>query len=196
MLERLDVGRIVFRQFRRAQKWDFHTPFLADAGNRDNHVWSGGPGVTWNIFNAGATVSNLKLQKAVQEETLSAYENVVLAALKDVDSALVAYAKEQEHLTALTDAVTNGRKAVELSMQLYSVGRSDYLKSRGDGGMPEDLSSLHQQSLRVNMPYIESSKNVSLIQVAPPALLFLKRIPTVYEIESLALLCQVQDRQV
>jgi NodT family efflux transporter outer membrane factor (OMF) lipoprotein len=96
-------------------------------GSRDNHVWSGGPGVTWNIFDAGSMVSNLKLQKAVQEETLAAYENAVLAALKDVDSALVAYAKEQEHLTALTSAVTNGRKAVDLSMQLYTVGRSDYL---------------------------------------------------------------------
>jgi NodT family efflux transporter outer membrane factor (OMF) lipoprotein len=96
-------------------------------GSRDNHVWSGGPGVTWNIFDAGSMVSNLKLQKAVQEETLAAYENAVLAALKDVDSALVAYAKEQEHLTALAAAVTNGRKAVDLSTQLYTVGRSDYL---------------------------------------------------------------------
>ena len=96
-------------------------------GSRDNHVWSGGPGVSWNIFDAGRTISNLKLQKAVQEETLAAYEKAVLAALKDVDSALVAYAKEQEHLTALTSAVTNGRKAVDLSMQLYTVGRSDYL---------------------------------------------------------------------
>ena len=96
-------------------------------GNRDNHVWSGGPGVTWNIFDAGRTISNLKLQKAVQDETLAAYEKAVLSALKDVDSALVAYAKEQEHLTALTSAVTNGRKAVDLSMQLYTVGRSDYL---------------------------------------------------------------------
>jgi outer membrane protein, multidrug efflux system len=96
-------------------------------GSRDNHVWSGGPGVTWNIFDAGRTISNLKLQKAVQDETLAAYEKAVLAALKDVDSALVAYAKEQEHLTALTAAVTNGRKAVDLSMQLYTVGRSDYL---------------------------------------------------------------------
>jgi NodT family efflux transporter outer membrane factor (OMF) lipoprotein len=96
-------------------------------GKRDNHVWSGGPGVTWNIFDAGRTISNLKLQNAVKDETLAAYEKAVLTALKDVDSALIAYAKEQEHLTALTDAVTNGRKAVDLSMQLYSVGRSDYL---------------------------------------------------------------------
>jgi NodT family efflux transporter outer membrane factor (OMF) lipoprotein len=96
-------------------------------GSSYNHVWSGGPGVTWNLFNAGATLSSLRLQQAVQEETLAAYEKAVLAALKDVDSALVAYAKEQEHLTALTDAVNNGRKAVDLSMQLYTVGRSDYL---------------------------------------------------------------------
>ena len=96
-------------------------------GNSDNRIWSGGPGVSWNIFNAGATLSNLRQQKAVQEETIAAYESAVLAALKDVDSALVAYAKEQEHFSALTDAVTSGRKAVDLSMKLYTVGRSDYL---------------------------------------------------------------------
>jgi NodT family efflux transporter outer membrane factor (OMF) lipoprotein len=96
-------------------------------GSSYNHAWSGGPGVTWNIFDAGRTISNLRLQQAVQDETLAAYEKAVLAALKDVDSALVAYAKEQEHLTALTDAVTKGRKAVDLSLQLYTVGRSDYL---------------------------------------------------------------------
>jgi multidrug efflux system outer membrane protein len=55
------------------------------------------------------------------------YQNTVLTALKDVESALVAYAKEQEHRKSLTQAVTHNRRAVELALQLYTAGRTDFL---------------------------------------------------------------------
>ena len=40
---------------------------------------------------------------------------------------LSSYAKEQQHHAALTEAVTNGRKAVDISTRLYTAGRSDFL---------------------------------------------------------------------
>ena len=51
----------------------------------------------------------------------------MLTALKDVETALVAYAKQQEARKSLSEAVVNNRKAVELAMLLYLAGKSDFL---------------------------------------------------------------------
>ena len=51
----------------------------------------------------------------------------MLNALKEVETDLVAYAKEQEHRKSLAQAVENNRQAVELSMKLYLAGKTDFL---------------------------------------------------------------------
>jgi len=94
---------------------------------RANRVWSFGPSVGWNIFDAGRIRSNIELQKALQEETILAYEKTVLTAFQEVENALIAYAKEQERRTALLDAVAANRKAVDLSTRLYPEGLTDFL---------------------------------------------------------------------
>src|SRR5205085_12347420 len=43
-------------------------------GNWDNRYWSFGPGVSWNIFDAGRIRNNIEVQKAVREEFLAAYQ--------------------------------------------------------------------------------------------------------------------------
>jgi multidrug efflux system outer membrane protein len=96
-------------------------------GNRNNHVWSVGPSITWPVFAAGRITANIQVQNELQKQALATYDKTVLTALKDVESALVAYANEQRHHAALTDAVANGRKAVDISTLLYTVGRSDFL---------------------------------------------------------------------
>jgi len=57
--------------------------------------------VTWPIFTAGRIRWNIELQKAFRDEDLAAYEKTILTALKDVETALVAYAKEQERNRSL-----------------------------------------------------------------------------------------------
>ncbi|MFZ5451088.1 MAG: efflux transporter outer membrane subunit [Thermodesulfobacteriota bacterium] len=89
--------------------------------------WSFSPSVTWPIFAGGRIRWNIKLQDALQEEALASYEKTVLTALQDVETALVAYAKEQEHHRSLTAAVDSNRQAVDLSMKLYLVGKTDFL---------------------------------------------------------------------
>jgi multidrug efflux system outer membrane protein len=92
-----------------------------------SNYWSWGPSVTWPIFAGGRIYWNIKVQNALQEQALLTYEKTVLTALKDVETALVAYSKEQEHRKALTEAVANNRRAVDLAMTLYVAGRSDFL---------------------------------------------------------------------
>jgi NodT family efflux transporter outer membrane factor (OMF) lipoprotein len=95
--------------------------------NRSNWFWSYGPSVDWQIFNTGKTLSNIELSKALQEQSFISYQQTVLAALQEVDNALIASAKEREHYQALSTAVAANRKAVFLATELYRHGQSDYL---------------------------------------------------------------------
>jgi len=97
---------------------------LTDSQNR---FWSFGPSASWPIFDAGRIGSNIELQKAFQEQSLVVYRKTVLTALQDVENALIASTKEQEHRNALIEAVAANHKAVDLATQLYTEGQTDFL---------------------------------------------------------------------
>ena len=92
-----------------------------------NRFWSFGPSASWEIFASGAIRANIELQKAVQEQSLIAYQQTVLTALQDVENALVASTKEAQRREALAAAVDSNRKAVQYSLQLYTQGQIDFL---------------------------------------------------------------------
>jgi NodT family efflux transporter outer membrane factor (OMF) lipoprotein len=96
--------------------------------------WSGasrsfgvGPAVNWSIFNGGAIASNVHLQEALRDQALLTYQGTVLSAFQDVENSLIAFAKEQQHHSSLTNAVAANRKAVDLSLLLYTEGQTDFL---------------------------------------------------------------------
>jgi NodT family efflux transporter outer membrane factor (OMF) lipoprotein len=89
--------------------------------------WSFGPSMTWAIFQGGSIVSNIQVQEALRDQAYIVYKQTVLTALQEVENALIALAKEQESRKSLTDAVAANRKAVNLSMHLYTQGQTDFL---------------------------------------------------------------------
>jgi NodT family efflux transporter outer membrane factor (OMF) lipoprotein len=95
--------------------------------NSTNRFWTAGPAVDWQIFSAGRVSSNIELQKALQQESMLAYQKTVITALADVENALVAYAKEYERHKKLAEAVAHNRKAVDSATQLYERGLADFL---------------------------------------------------------------------
>jgi multidrug efflux system outer membrane protein len=101
-----------------------HSNSLFEAYNR---FWSLGPSVSWTVFDTGRILSNIEVEKALQEQSILAYRQTVLNALAEVESALIASAKEQEHREQLTRAVAANRKAVDLSTTLYTQGQTDFL---------------------------------------------------------------------
>ena len=86
-----------------------------------------GPSVTWQIFQGGAIVSNIHVQEALRDQAFIAYRKTVLGAFQDVENALIAFTKEQEHFRALKDSVAANTKAVDLSLTLYTEGLLDFL---------------------------------------------------------------------
>ncbi|MGC8560133.1 MAG: efflux transporter outer membrane subunit, partial [Phycisphaerae bacterium] len=100
-----------------AEQW-FNTASLA---------YGIGPSVSWSILNWGQVQSQIGQQKAVALQALFNYRQTVIQALDDVDSALVAYTREQAHYRALAAAVEQNQRAVKLSIELYRNGLTDFL---------------------------------------------------------------------
>jgi NodT family efflux transporter outer membrane factor (OMF) lipoprotein len=84
------------------------------------------PKVRWPIFSSGSIRNNIKVQEAILEQYLAAYESTVLHAVKEVRDALVDYRKEQERREALERAVEAALSAQELSADQYRNGLSDF----------------------------------------------------------------------
>jgi multidrug efflux system outer membrane protein len=95
--------------------------------NWANRSWSVGPSASWLIFDAGGVRSNIEVQNALQAEALTTYKQTVLTALQEVQSALVAYAREQRRRAALIDAVAANQRSVVLATRRYNQGVTDFL---------------------------------------------------------------------
>ena len=87
----------LFPKFSLTGSLGFSSNDLTKLGNLANSkFWSFGPSVNWPIFAGGRLWWNVKVQDALAEQALLTYQKAVLTALKEVETALVAYAKEQE----------------------------------------------------------------------------------------------------
>ena len=105
----------------------FQSPQSGSLFEAYNRFWSLGPSVSWTVFDTGRILSNIEVEKALQEQSILSYRQTVLSALGEVENALIASAKEQEHREQLTQAVAANRKAVDLSTTLYTQGQTDFL---------------------------------------------------------------------
>ncbi len=97
---------------------------LPMAGSR---LYSLGPGIQWPLFNAGRIRANIEVQNARQEQALATYEKTVLTALEEVESALVAFTRQQAAGQSLEHAVQATRRAAEAAEELYTGGLTDFL---------------------------------------------------------------------
>jgi NodT family efflux transporter outer membrane factor (OMF) lipoprotein len=118
------------------------------AGSR---FWTAGPTVQWRIFDAGRIRANIRVQNARVDQALAAYEQSMLSAFTDVETALTAYAKEQTRRQLLEQSAQANEKAVTLASDLYRNGLTDFLR------VLESQRSLYQSQDAL----IESERTVS-----------------------------------
>jgi multidrug efflux system outer membrane protein len=83
--------------------------------------------LTAPIFAAGRIQQTIKIQDALQQQALIAYESTVLSALADVENALVSVQRNTERLASLDRAVTSAREAAGLARLQYQAGQADLL---------------------------------------------------------------------
>jgi outer membrane protein, multidrug efflux system len=119
-----------------------------------SRFWSAGPSATWPLFAGNSLRSAVEAQKALQEQSVLAYQKVVLTALQEVENALIALAREQEHREALVNAAAANRKALDLATRLYTQGQTDFLsvlQSQGALYAAEDALVRSDQAIATNL---------------------------------------------
>lgn len=89
--------------------------------------WSIGTTLTMPLFNWGKLNANIKSKEAQYQQTLLGYQNTVLTAFKEVEDALVAYAKEQQKHQSLQQAVNANQQAVQLANERYDKGLTGFI---------------------------------------------------------------------
>ncbi|MFU8848284.1 MAG: efflux transporter outer membrane subunit [Opitutales bacterium] len=83
--------------------------------------------IEWPIFQGFALRARIEAQEAEAQEALALYEQAVLQALADTESALVRYLNERETNTILEDALESRQRAVTLARALFESGEEDFL---------------------------------------------------------------------
>jgi outer membrane protein, multidrug efflux system len=91
-----------------------------------NKAFSYGPKITWPLFDGGAIRKGIEVQSAIQEQTLIAYEAIILTALEEVENALTAFGEEQQRRASLVEASRAAQLAAKLAEQKYQAGLADF----------------------------------------------------------------------
>jgi len=84
--------------------------------------FSAGPGLDLPVFDAGARRATVHIADVRAKEAAVAYAQTVLAALHEVEDAVMAYEKDQMRRGSLNAAVTQDRTALSLARVRYQVG--------------------------------------------------------------------------
>ena len=94
----------------------------------DAFVWSIGPSLNWPILNYGRIMNNIRVQDAAFQEAAVNYQNTVLQAAAEVESALYGFLKARENLVYLTESSENSRWSLDLARIQYREGQTDFLR--------------------------------------------------------------------
>ena len=89
-------------------------------------TFSGAAAAGWTLLDGGRIDQTVAEQVALRDESLGAYEAAILAALQDVEDALVAYGDEHDRRRALADAEQAARSAAALARNRYASGLIDF----------------------------------------------------------------------
>ncbi|MCA8953179.1 MAG: efflux transporter outer membrane subunit [Planctomycetes bacterium] len=99
---------------------------IADLPQADSRFWAIGPALRWPLFDFGRVRAAIDQQDARTRQALAAYEGTVIAALGDVEIALVRVARWRRQLAALRTARDSARHAAELADEQFRSGVLEY----------------------------------------------------------------------
>jgi len=91
-------------------------------------AWTGSLAATatQTLFAGGQIIGAIEAQDALRDQALASYQSTVLAALGEVENALVAYAQEQNRRQALADGAAAAEQALALAQHQYGSGLIDF----------------------------------------------------------------------
>jgi NodT family efflux transporter outer membrane factor (OMF) lipoprotein len=92
-----------------------------------SHAYSFGPAFRWNLFAGGRIQAAIIAQDARTQQANYQYEQTVLVAVQEVESALAAFQEERDRRDALARSAEAARLSVGHVRVLYRTGLTDFL---------------------------------------------------------------------
>ena len=100
---------------------------LGDLGASDNYRFSLGPLISWSFTNPGVSRARVERADALTEAALATFDQTVLLALHETETALTAYANELDRQSALQAARDQAANAARLSRLRFEAGADSFL---------------------------------------------------------------------
>ncbi|MCL1886901.1 MAG: TolC family protein [Betaproteobacteria bacterium] len=103
------------------------TGTFSSFGSDNAFRWGVGPLISWTLPATGPARARIAQVEAETEAALADFDGTVLNAIKEVESALVVYARGLDRNAALRKARDQSALASRQAHQLYNDGRTDFL---------------------------------------------------------------------
>lgn len=95
-------------------------------GNHKSLTYQLAPAISWTIFNGGQRVQAIKAARAQLDESINQYNETVLTAIQEVESAITQYTNALKQVKALKDVVNQAQIQLRLSLEQYKDGLSNF----------------------------------------------------------------------
>jgi NodT family efflux transporter outer membrane factor (OMF) lipoprotein len=92
-----------------------------------NPIWSFGPAAYWPLLDFGRLDAQILIEELRTHELLVRYKRTIIAAVEEVDQAIKQYRLDLARQKALIVALAASRRAVDLAMERYERGVTDFL---------------------------------------------------------------------
>ncbi|NIL95200.1 MAG: efflux transporter outer membrane subunit [Woeseiaceae bacterium] len=99
------------------------SPGLFDS---DSLGYSAGLSMVWPFLNYGRIKNSIRVEDVRLQQALAAYQNTVLQAAAEVESAMAAYSGTRDQDRVLSEGVAAAVRSAELSLLRYQEGFADY----------------------------------------------------------------------
>jgi outer membrane protein TolC len=89
-------------------------------------AWEIAPTIKWNIFGGNDRVNATREARAALDASILSFNEKMLTALQEVESAMSQYENSITQIVALREAVNQNEETLTLSLELYKQGLTEY----------------------------------------------------------------------
>lgn len=116
-----------------------------------NSVWSFGPSFAETLFNGGATVAQIRENRALYDSAVATYRQTVLTAFQQVEDDLATLDHLQTEYAQQEQAVADAERSETLTLNQYKAGVADYASvlTAQTARLSSQITALNVQSERL-----------------------------------------------
>jgi len=148
-----------FPQFSLAAAFGYDSVHSSNWLTAPSRLWSVGPSGVLTVFDAGRHRAQSDQARAIFDEQVADYRNIVLTAYQEVEDNLAALRQLQEESVSQAAAVTATGKALQQSQYRYQAGLVTYLEVATN-----ETTNLQAQLSNVNIQIRRMSASVLLVK--------------------------------